>query len=178
MRPFYETDAHRDVERAMVAQLAEHWRCRAVALPRAYPVDYALANVSRTRAFVECKDRARYDWDALERGGGVFLSAHKWATARALAEATRLPVVLLVRTREGLWYHRPDDWSHDGVLVDGGRTDRGDWQDTEPCVLLRQARFAAVEPERAPLPEPPAVVEVPPARIPVSPPSEQELRWS
>lgn len=154
MRPIYETERHRDEERAMVAQLADHWRCRAVVMPRAYPVDYAFANGSRTRAFVECKDRARYDWDTLERGGGVFLSAHKWATARALTEATRVPLVLLVRTRDGLWYHRPDDWSHDGVRVDAGRSDRGDWQDVEPCVLLRQARFTCVEPLAVSVPLP------------------------
>jgi hypothetical protein len=149
MRPFHETERHRAEERAMVERVAEAWSCRIQKLPLAYCVDWALGSprTRQTRAWVEAKDRSTYDWDFYERHGGVFLSAMKWATTRGLSRATGVPFMFLVKARDGsLWYHRPDDWSHDGVQIDAGRTDRGDWQDVEPCILLRQARFARVEP--------------------------------
>jgi hypothetical protein len=154
----------------MVARLATQWQCLMHKLPLAYPLDWALGTrARRTRAWVEAKDRSTYDWPFYERHGGVFMSAMKWATARALSHATSVPFVFLVQVKDGsLWYHRPDDWSHDGVQVDAGRTDRGDWQDVEPCVLLRQSRFAPVVPE--------LTVTPPPARV--SPPTEGEMRWS
>ena len=149
MRPLFETERHRAEERAMVERLAAAWQCHAHKLPLAYSVDWALGTrrTRRTRAWIEAKDRSKYDWAFFERAGGVLLSAQKWASMRALADATQVSSVFLIKVKDGsLWYHRPDDWSHDGVLVDAGRTDRGDWQDVEPCVLLRQARFARVEP--------------------------------
>lgn len=155
MRPLYEADRHRAEERAMVERVAEAWHCRIQKLPLAYCVDWAIGSprTRLTRAWIEAKDRSRYDWHFFERAGGVLLSAHKWATMRALAEATGVPCVFLLKVRDGsLWYHRPRDWSHDGVQIDGGRTDRGDWQDVEPCILLRQARFACVESRPAPAP--------------------------
>lgn len=142
----------------MVERLAAAWQCHAHKLPLAYSVDWALGTrrTRRTRAWIEAKDRSKYDWAFYERHGGVFLSAMKWATTRGLSRATGVPFVFLIKVQDGsLWYHRPDDWSHDGVLVDAGRTDRGDWQDVEPCVLLRQARFARVEPVASASPQTP-----------------------
>lgn len=144
MREFYETARHLEVERAMVERVAEEWRCNAVKLPRAYPVDWALGSKRAPRAFVECKDRSSYGWEFFDRVGGVMLSAHKWAAARSLSEATLVPFVFVVQVKGGaLWYHRARDWSHDGVFV-GGRHDRDDPADVEPCILLRSARFALV----------------------------------
>lgn len=143
-RPIYENDDHRRAEREMAERVAQTWNCGIVKLPELSVVDWVLTgrNGRVTRAFMECKNRATYSWEFFERNGGVFCSERKWNAARELCREADVPFVFVIQVdRDELWYSRVVDWSHDGI-VEGGRTDRGDPRDIEPCVLLRRRRFA------------------------------------
>lgn len=140
MRPLYETVSHLTAEHALADRVAQAWCAQAVKLPRAYPCDYGFRRSGETVALAEFKCR-RYPMARLEALGGFMLSLHKWAGVRALAQASGLPFVLVVEDGDSqVWWHRPTDFSHDGVGF-GGRRDRDDPQDTEPVITLRAARF-------------------------------------
>ena len=148
-RPIYETAQNTAREMAVAQRAAQAWNARAVKLKTAYAVDYALLRDGRTKAFAECKCRT-YPMGALDAMGGFMLSLHKWAAMKALAWASGLPVLLVVECADGLWFHKPTDFSHDGIGY-SGRTDRNDPQDVEPVILLRQQRFTFL-PCRQPAP--------------------------
>lgn len=146
MRPIYETPEQREAERVMAERVAAAWKCGLLRRPDLDSADWVLtARGGRvTRAFMECKDRSRYTMAALDGFGGVFCSQQKWVAARDLHRDTGVPFVFVVQTEgRALWYHHTTDFTNDGLVV-GGRRDRNDPLDIEPCILLQQQRFARV----------------------------------
>ena len=50
---------------------------------------------------------------------------------------------LAVKTLDGIWYAKFTSFKPDDVMV-MGRTDRDDWQDIEPCVVLNCNKFKKI----------------------------------
>ena len=139
MRPLYETEANRINERAVAKLIEGKWNCKCVKLKQAYALDYALIRDGKVIAFMEIKCR-NYTMDKLNSMGGFMISVHKWLEAKAICDVSSVPLCLVVRTHDGVWYHKTSDFLNDGIGF-GGRLDRGDDQDVEPVILLKGNRF-------------------------------------
>ena len=142
-RPLYETDADLEREGNMVSVVESNWKCKLTKLPIRYHLDYVFTREDKPVAFCEMKTR-NYPMDNLDRNGGYSIGLGKWMTAKTMSETSGLPFVLIVKLNDGLYYStfgdghnsfKPDD------MVISGRIDRNDWQDIEPCVMIRAKRF-------------------------------------
>lgn len=92
----------------------------------------------KCRALSEIKVR-RYSMEQMARMGGFMLSLHKWTAARTLADAAKVPFLVVVEAGGDIFWHTANG-EHDGISF-GGRTDRNDADDVEPVVLLKPHRF-------------------------------------
>jgi hypothetical protein len=127
MRPTYETTVNLQTETAVAAQLQQLWECRFVKTPKFYEFDYAIESEDEVKAFCEIKVRGKHYPTLL-------LSLHKWQQGLMTAENTGLPFLLIAKTPEGIFWHQITKKPY--RIVVGGRKDRGDEQDIEPCVLI------------------------------------------
>jgi hypothetical protein len=142
-RPIYETAEHLKREREIAMKAAQLWSCEMVKTKTYFCADYAAKHLDKVAAMIEIKDRAaKYSMDQLDGWGGVMVSGTKWGALYQLSQVSRLPTGVIVETFGAqLWVHwATPRFEHDGVDV-RGRYDRGDWQDIEPVILLRRARF-------------------------------------
>lgn len=123
----------------MAKRLARAWRCRIVALPRRYPLDRAVVDGrGRVRALIEVKCR-RY---ARGTYPDYMVSAMKIAEAMAVAGTMAVPVILAVRLRDALLWHRVAPPYEARI---GGRRDRGDPDDVEPVLHIPFEQFEGIE---------------------------------
>jgi hypothetical protein len=143
MRPLYETSADLDNEDGIAKMLSHHWNCEFIKLPLRYHLDFVVTRNSKAVAFAEFKTR-NYSMADINKMGGYLLSIGKWLAAKQLCEASQLPFALVVKTLDGLYCSTFTEFKPDDVLV-RGRTDRSDWQDIEPCVLLNTKRFKRID---------------------------------
>lgn len=132
MRPSYETGADRDKERGVAETLEQLWDCLFVKTPRFYAFDYTIIQKNTAVAFCEIKCRAkRYDT--------LMLSLHKWQSGIQLSRDTGLPFLVVVGVDGEIWWHEVSGKPH--RIIVGGRKDRADPDDMEPCVLLPYDNF-------------------------------------
>ena len=143
MRPMYETKKDLDNELDAVAVAERKWGCEMLKLPIRYHLDFVAKRGDKAVAFCEVKTR-NYTMEKIGQMGGYLMSIGKWSAAKQLHDATGLPFILIVRTIDGIWYSSFKEFTPDDVLV-RGRTDRNDWQDIEPCVLIDVAKFTKLE---------------------------------
>jgi len=144
MRPLYETKADLTLEGTVKGLLERAWGCELAKLPIRYHLDFVCSKDGKVVAFCEVKTR-NYTMAAIDQMGGYLLSIGKWEAAKSLCDASNLAFLLVVRALDGLYYARfKEDFKPDDVLL-RGRTDRNDWQDVEPCVLLKTSRFKLVK---------------------------------
>jgi hypothetical protein len=148
MRPRYETPEDEARERAIADELARVWQVRMIKLGDFYPCDWAVLSPDATTilAYVEIKDRNGYSLQQLDGWGGVYFSAMKWGMCAHLARISDRPFIFVPKAAGVLYAYRT--WAqymnqHDGVHL-GGRHDRGDPNDIEPCIMLRAHRFRVV----------------------------------
>ena len=114
----------------------ERWHCRAEKMSTRYEVDYALLRRGKVMAWAEIKCRknirAKYDTYAV--------GLRKIMSGQALATATNLPFLLIVRWTDALGWIAPEmndvRW--------GGRFDRNDAQDIEPMVHIPISAFKLI----------------------------------
>ena len=142
MRPLYETDADLQREGSVVEKLEKLWSCQMAKLPIRYHLDYVAKRGDKAVAFCEVKTR-NYTMDRIDKLGGYLMSIGKWSSAECLHRASGLPFLLVVQASDGLYYSSFTEFKPDDVLV-RGRTDRNDWQDIEPCVVLNTQRFTKI----------------------------------
>ena len=117
-----------------------------ISTPRMYSLDYMALRDGKPVAWVEIKER-KYTLETIRNLGGYLLSLHKLTSARALHQITQLPFVLVVKLADGIYYKSfasDLDFIKNRISV-GGRMDRGDWQDIEPCVLIDTDGFVLIE---------------------------------
>lgn len=143
MRPLYETEKDLSEEQRVADILAKRWQCEFVKMPIRYHLDYVVTRQKIAIAFAELKTR-NYSMQKIGEMGGYVLSIGKWASAKSLSDSSGLPFLLVVRTTDGIYYMKTKDFEPDGVWVTG-RTDRKDWQDIEPCVVLSVDKFKRLD---------------------------------
>ncbi len=139
MRPLYETDADLKREGSVVEILEKAWNCTMTKLPIRYHLDYVARRGDKAVAFCEVKTR-NYTMQKIDQLGGYLMSIGKWSSAESLYRASGLPFILAVHATDGVYYASFTEFTPDDVLV-RGRTDRNDWQDIEPCVVLNTNKF-------------------------------------
>lgn len=142
MRPLYETAADLDNEASIAKVLSLKWDCNFVKLPIRYHLDFVVTRDDKAIAYAEFKTR-NYSMADIDKMGGYLMSIGKWSAAKQLCDATQLPFILVVKTLDGVYRSSFTEFKPDDVLV-RGRTDRNDWQDIEPCVLLNTQRFKRI----------------------------------
>jgi len=142
VRPLYETTADLEGEASVATTLASIWNCEFVKLPLRYHLDFVVTRNGRAVAYAELKTR-NYSMADIDKMGGYLMSIGKWSAAKQICDASLLPFVLIVKTLDGLYRSSFTEFIPDDVLV-RGRTDRNDWQDIEPCVLLNTKRFKRI----------------------------------
>jgi hypothetical protein len=139
----YETKADQEREKTTAEEFAEVWKVEMFKLPMRYLLDYAITRHSKVLALAEIKTRNLSLADLGDRGG-YSLSLHKWTTAKQLYESSGLTFVLIVKLLDGLYYSRFGEGHNEFIpddIVITGRIDRGDAQDMEPCVIIRDTKF-------------------------------------
>ncbi len=139
MRPMYESGDNLKSEFSVIQSVCDRWKCEYSKLPIRYHLDYVMRRGDKAVAFCEVKTR-NYKMSEIDSMGGYLMSVGKWMAGKSMSKSTGLPFVLVVKTTDGIWYAKFTEFKPDDVLV-RGRTDRNDWQDIEPCVLLNCNRF-------------------------------------
>ena len=127
MRPTYETAQDITREEGVARTLAKASGKTAHKLPKFYPCDWGLTDTSgRVTTLLEIKCRnVKHD-----QYPTFMLSLHKWTALRSFTEHAN--VYVIVRYTDGIFKIpvTPGTWE----VRMGGRTDRGDSQDTEPVI--------------------------------------------
>jgi hypothetical protein len=139
MRPIYETTADLQREDDVLKVLEKLWNLKLIKLPIRYHLDFVAVKEDRAKAFVEVKTR-NYSMQQIDAMGGYLMSIGKWSSAKSLYDCSGLPFVLVAKTTDGIYYSVFKEFKPDDILV-RGRTDRNDWQDIEPCVVIRADKF-------------------------------------
>jgi hypothetical protein len=139
MRQMYESDEDLERESVVVRALEMAWKCKMIKLPIKYHLDFVVTRADKAVAFCEIKTR-NYTWAEIDAFGGYLISIDKWMSAENLNRISGLPFLLIVKAKDDLYYATFTEFKPDDVVV-RGRTDRKDWQDIEPCVLLDTKRF-------------------------------------
>lgn len=139
MRPTYETKADLDGEAQIIEMLSSRWSAEFSKLPLQYKLDYAIQRDGCVVAFCELKAR-KYSMERIDAMGGYMISLAKWMAANDLNSITSAPFILIVKTTEGVWHYKVEDFQQPNIVI-AGRNDRNDWQDVEPCVLIDCDKF-------------------------------------
>ncbi len=137
-RPVYETSNIRQKEKVLADRLGVMWDIVAKQNPKFYAIDLSFVNDNgEVEGFGEIKTRTHKF--------GTFptymISSHKVADAKALASATGLDVFLIVEWSCGTVGYLSLAESMPDHVEWGGRTDRGDLQDSEPVNHYSINRF-------------------------------------
>lgn len=141
-RPTYETADDRDRERFIAKKIERIFNRKAIKLPKQYRLDYALMCDELITAWLEIK-RRNIEFDQYPN---VYLSLSKVMAAREFHGATGLPCVFFVQFNDCLAHAQMYKFGRQ--ITFKGRTDRGDWQDLEPIVLIPMREWKIVEDER------------------------------
>lgn len=137
-RPLYESQADLQNEVQVAEHLNQVWSCRFHKLPMSYSVDWMLMR-DKPVAFAELKcrknDSTKYPT--------LMLSLNKWVKGIQFANQLDVPFLIICRWTDGLFFHEAG--SVDVTYGIGGRTDRGDSQDTEPVVYIPVTSFKRIK---------------------------------
>jgi hypothetical protein len=140
MRPTYETDENLRSEIAVKEILERNWNCDLIKLPTQYRFDYVAERDGKVVAFIEIKVR-KYSSAKIDEMGGYMISLSKIVAAKQFAMAAGIRSILAVSLTDGIYYFPIDKKFTTDDLAIKGRTDRGDWEDVEPCVLIPMNEF-------------------------------------
>jgi hypothetical protein len=139
-RPIYETpdDLHNEAD--VLRLISQLWPSKFHKLPIRYHLDYAATKDNgAVVAYLEIKVR-KHSMDQIDKWGGYMLSLAKLQTAEALCRISKAVFVLVVKCPEGVYWSKISDFTQFPVVI-AGRTDRGDSQDVEPCVMIPTKLF-------------------------------------
>ena len=140
MRPAYETDENLISEIAVKKIIERNWNCDLIKLPTQYRFDYVAERDGKVVAFIEIKVR-KYSSAKIDAMGGYMISLSKIVAAKQFAMAAGIRSVLVVNLIDGIYYFPIDKQFATSDLAIKGRTDRGDWEDVEPCALIPMGEF-------------------------------------
>lgn len=132
LRRLYETPEHLKAEAAVIEVLCEKWKCEWWKLPLTYRLDFSLSRDDKVSAWLEIKCRNK-------KYPEMHLSLHKWMAGLELNRVTGLPFFLVYAFGEEIYWKEVS--KDTPKIVMWGRTDRGDWQDTEPTAVFALSDF-------------------------------------
>lgn len=146
MRPTYETEEDRKQERQIADLVSVYWRCQFVKLKYACNIDYAAMREDEIIALVEIKCR-NYTLEQIDNMGGLFISGVKYIAAKHWSETYDVGFAVVAKLKDGIYYWATEKNKPFPVLKIqmGGRLDRNDWQDVEPCCLIPANQFRKFE---------------------------------
>lgn len=154
MRPKYETAKHRKAEAEIMAEVRKEAgsNIKAIKLSeKNYYVDFALFNEKEARtknliAYAEIKDRpglAINDYNLFKEG--YMLSAAKYVHGITLAKYCKVPFFLIVRfANKDIKITNLGAAEQNSIGI-GGRTDREDKFDREPCIYIPITGFYEIK---------------------------------
>lgn len=137
-RPTYENADSLKQEEEFALLLSQKFNWTFQKLPRKYLLDCAVLEHGRVVAFVELRVRS----NPVDRYPTYMLALGKFLAADQLHRVTGLPVTFYVRWADA-WGCMPLH-TVNGPVEFGGRTDRGDWQDIEPVVMIPLSKFIII----------------------------------
>jgi hypothetical protein len=137
----YEKDE--DVEReAQVAKVvAAKWNWVLEKTPVFYKVDFLAFRDRTARAWIEVKARRTVSFDQYPH---LWLSLQRVSAAMRLAEDTNLPAYVVFGLADGIYSHRLKVPMAYRIEM-GGRHDRNDQNDYEPCCCLPLNEFSVIQ---------------------------------
>tara|TARA_Y100000593_G_scaffold52472_1_gene98535 strand:- start:774 stop:1244 length:471 start_codon:yes stop_codon:yes gene_type:complete len=132
-----ETEETKIAEREIMDALCLRWAARARKMHFKYVLDFMVFKGGRSIAWVEAKDRP--NWGGHD---SYMLGLHKWMTASQYMLFTGLPTIIAVRLAGRLLTYKiaPPQAKHFEV-IEGGRRDRSEPSDIEPCILIPLREF-------------------------------------
>lgn len=147
-RPIYENDKTLAAEDEFRIDLCSAWGLALVKNPRSFGVDWSVCDGNRIIGLVEAKCR-RYNVDSFS---DYLISADKLMRAVERSEFYKVPFVLVVRWQGTADNPKPGDrmvtlrWTDIGDLnlEMGGRVDRNDPADQEPCAMIPSKMFTEI----------------------------------
>lgn len=148
-RPTYETDSDISREKGVADIFAELAGVIIIKLPKFYPMDFAgEAPNKKIKLWAEIKTRT-YTSESLDRMGGYMFSLKRYMEYERLTYFTGIPAFIVLGLPDGVFYRRLFVMEHMRPLdvKFGGRTDRGDSDDIEPCIFFPMREFSKIQQE-------------------------------
>ena len=145
-RPIYQTPDNLIDEQQLAHFIEYTCDCKLIKMPIRFHIDFVVEKKGKIVAFCEYKTR-NYSMETLDNWGGVILSIGKYAAAKQLYECSGFPFVFIISTLDGIWYTKFDEFTKQQVQFKG-RNDRKDWQDKEPCIMLKANVWTKIFPKK------------------------------
>jgi len=141
MRPLYETEGDLSKEKAVVRIIESRWKVKAVKLNIKWNLDYLLLRDGNKAAAV-CEIKCRTN--QMKQYADYMISLDKLRAAWEFECLCDIPFFLVVQWTDNLGFWRmPGNYiAQAGV---GGRKDRGDSQDIEPCAFIPVSDFKVID---------------------------------
>lgn len=134
-RPVYETSENITAEDSVAESIAKSWDIKLVKLKKLYPFDRAFIFEEEITGLLEikCRNYASTDFPT------YLFSAEKVRWAHQFMKSFDVSCYLAVKWTDRIGWHkiRPTGYA----LRLGGRKDRADDQDIEPCVFIPMSQF-------------------------------------
>jgi hypothetical protein len=134
-RPIYENAETLSTEERLIEFVASKMNAKPIKLGRKYKIDYAMSRQGSIAGWIELKKRG-FDSDRYDE---YMLSLDKYMTACQLSRDTKLPCSLVVEFNDKIVFTELTEI--DFRLGMGGRKDRGDPEDYEPCCWIPLSEF-------------------------------------
>lgn len=146
-RPIYETQSDVISERWVAEVMGFAWNCEVLKLPRLWPADYCCVRGRNVEAFLEIKVRS-YTFEALSAMGGYMIDVRKVAALQSLTATTGKKAFLCVCLAGRVFYMGITPSTQPTKVVMGGRRDRSDAADIEPCAVFGMHMFVPIKQEK------------------------------
>ena len=147
-RTEYETDEHLAKEAEVAETLRTKWNVELHKLPKSYRLDYVATRVQVPRAIVEVKVRSH----ASDTYPTLLIAAGKVEAGISLGALMGVRFIVVVQFTDKLMraiWHAPGTGPVPPVTFRmGGRTDRADGADIEPCCLIPISAMKEIDHEQ------------------------------
>jgi hypothetical protein len=139
VRPRYESKESLSKEHDTIREIERAWKCKAQKMPVKYTFDYGLYYNGELKAVAEL----RYRNVSSTTYPTIICALYKLHAARDFA-LDGLKPYFIVTFKDGTFYHEFKCWDTFYKIDQGGRTDRGDWQDMEPVIRIPIEKFKKI----------------------------------
>lgn len=137
-RKHYESNEDLKRESELADEIAMRWNCDLHKLPLQYHLDFVAERDGQIRAFLEFKCRT-FEMDKYPT---FMISMSKMLTARLMFGVSGKDTYLIVKWTDKI--ARCDILHCKYDVAMGGRRDRGDWQDIDPCCYIPLSEFTII----------------------------------